>query len=230
MTTLRIVRYQPNHQILYIKDIMQLITNYLQYEDGMKVYRYFKVQEPIRPLIIPNKNLGRGIFGTEFIIGEASFHIDESKLNDIEKWYIPFSSEYKLTCKILEFLNDIIKSNIYLQCGECKEYIELEKKIEKRQVGGVIKNGVGKYVDEEYFKTYIKTYEDKSQEAQVINARRKLIGLEEKVMKSDLLLCPCKWKDEEYEEFWVTIDDFNIYEALQCHYGSEVDHDYDGED
>src|ERR1700742_1603101 len=48
-----IQRNKPKHKILYIQPLMRLIQDYLQYEEQLTTYIYFKLTEPIRPLAIP---------------------------------------------------------------------------------------------------------------------------------------------------------------------------------
>lgn len=116
MPPVRIVPYQPKHKILRIPALMQLIQDFLQYEDQLTTYIYFRTLPPIMPIDS---------------ISAAAIYDPKHKYDQITDWYVPYDEHLPLTREYLEFKTDFDDVTIHLQCGYCLEYISLEPRIDK---------------------------------------------------------------------------------------------------
>lgn len=110
-----ILKYKPKHAIRYIQGIMQIITNYLQYEEKLLVYQYFGLPPPKRPTC-------------NFI---SLWDCDPTETRDnIQTWYIIWINDSNM-CLLHNYINSandfstmgpIAKhklSKFVIQCLDC---------------------------------------------------------------------------------------------------------------
>lgn len=106
MPKIKIIRYKPKHPILFIKSLMQVVTNYLQYEEASEVYEYFQVEKPSRPMVELSKE----------------WKVDPN----VNIWYIPYERGFHVTEKDLDKFLKVEK--IMWECPNCLEFQPLNIK------------------------------------------------------------------------------------------------------
>lgn len=87
--------------------------SFMQYEDAMKVYKYFNLNEPNRPIV---ENFGN-LFGS--MLSECPY----------EQVYIPITYEEKFDINTLfgiNYFKTVNQKIIHKQCRHCLEYYRLQ--------------------------------------------------------------------------------------------------------
>lgn len=122
-----ILAVTKRHDLTKIKELMQIVLDYLQYEEAMKLYQHFKCREPIMPCLRA-KDMYEGIEGVK-----DQKNMDCQKLikkSNIKTWYFPFEEINYFHVRffvLLDLYNSISKSEyntIKWQCPICKVYNE----------------------------------------------------------------------------------------------------------
>lgn len=116
------------------KNLMEIVLDYLQFEESIILFRVFKCKEPIRPTLplpnLENPNTFATIIRKTTSLIKANIHI--------KHWYIPYSEGrdidgiYDQIEGIIEYLHEeslkyrarLISSEIFLhlQCPRCGKY------------------------------------------------------------------------------------------------------------
>ena len=109
--SIRIVKINK-HSLFEITDLKALIMSYMQYEDAVKIYEYFKLPEPRRPLALNLTDL------FNFLTAECL----------VEQIYIPISYEGVLDLMDLFELSGVkltFNKSIHKQCPRCLNILHL---------------------------------------------------------------------------------------------------------
>lgn len=109
--TIKIIKsHQYPHAIFDVKNLLQLVQDYLQYEDELEVFIWFRLSKPVRPL-------SQDIFNPN--------HNPDL----INVWYYKYPIDIK-------FLTDFYKKNmdtdkeVYFKCFRCNQYNKTKPNIE----------------------------------------------------------------------------------------------------
>jgi hypothetical protein len=122
MPLIKIIR---KYFTLDVKVLKQLIMSYMQYEDAMKVYEYFELPEPVRPLALNITDI-------------FNFLTPECFNTSI---YIPVEYEGKFDLMDLFELDHVrvaYSKFIYFQCKHCLSYNKLNFTFSKVHVSNAI--------------------------------------------------------------------------------------------
>jgi hypothetical protein len=119
MTTLRIIKHVKKHQILFVKDVMNIIADFLQYEDVIELYEYFRIEKPIMPTFL--MSLDKTF--------EYPFNFNKNQqLKHIKNIYVKYEEEYPITVNFLNRLGAFSSLNhiLNLECPLCRKFINFE--------------------------------------------------------------------------------------------------------
>ncbi len=131
--TIKIIKsHQYPHAIFDVKNLLQLVQDYLQYEDALEVFIWFRLAKPIKPKLFMKDFLHYERLMEAYREAYLSLPrplVQERNLN-VDRWYVK-DNEIN---NFLSFFEDFYtESELWIKCSNCKEYKKVEV-VEDRKI------------------------------------------------------------------------------------------------